>query len=43
MSPLAYVIAIWLLPVGLYGIVTSRNVIHMIVSLSVAAASTTCC
>jgi multicomponent Na+:H+ antiporter subunit C len=37
---LAYGVAIWLILVGLYGIVTSRNLIHMVVSLSVVAAAT---
>jgi multicomponent Na+:H+ antiporter subunit C len=40
MSVLAYGVAIWLILVGLYGIVTSRNLIHMVVSLSVVAAAT---
>jgi multicomponent Na+:H+ antiporter subunit C len=40
MSFLPYAIAIWLLAVGLYGIVTSRNLLHQIISLSVVQAST---
>ena len=40
MSLLAYGVAIWLLIVGLYGIVTSRNLLHQIISLSVVQAST---
>ena len=38
MSLLAYGVAIWLLIVGLYGIVTSRNLLHQIISLSVVQA-----
>jgi len=40
MSFLPYVVAAWLFVVGLYGIVTSRNLLHQIISLSVAQAST---
>ena len=40
MSVLAYGVAIWLILVGLYGIVTSRNLIHLAVSLSVLGAAT---
>lgn len=36
----AYLVVIWLLLVGLYGVVTSRNLIHMVVCLSVAQSST---
>jgi multicomponent Na+:H+ antiporter subunit C len=39
-SILAYGVAIWLLVIGLYGIVTSRNLLHQIISLSVVQAST---
>jgi multicomponent Na+:H+ antiporter subunit C len=39
-SYLPYAVAGWLFVVGLYGIVTSRNLIHQIVSLSVVQAST---
>jgi len=35
-----YVVAAWLLLVGLYGIVTSRNVIHLIICLAVLQSST---
>jgi multicomponent Na+:H+ antiporter subunit C len=35
-----YVIAAWVLVVGLYGVVTSRNLVHLIVSLAVAQSST---
>lgn len=40
MSLLPYLVAAWLFFVALYGIVTSRNLIHIIVCLSVAQAST---
>ena len=35
-----YLVAAWLLLVGLYGIVTSRNLVHAIICLSVAQSST---
>jgi multicomponent Na+:H+ antiporter subunit C len=37
---LPYVVAGWILLVGLYGVVTSRNLLHLIVCLSVAQSST---
>ena len=37
---LPYMVAAWLLLVGLYGIVTSRNLVHAITCLSVAQSST---
>ena len=37
---LPYALAGWLFLVGLYGIVTSRNLIHLVVCLSVVQAST---
>jgi multicomponent Na+:H+ antiporter subunit C len=40
MSFLPYVVAAWLFIVGLYGIVTSRNLIHMTVCLAVVQSST---
>ena len=40
MSIFAYVVAAWLLVVGLYGIVTSRNFIHLIMCLAVLQTST---
>ena len=40
MSFYPFVVAAWLLLVGLYGIVTSRNLIHLIVCLQVVQAST---
>jgi multicomponent Na+:H+ antiporter subunit C len=35
-----YLVAAWIFLVGLYGIVTSRNLIHLIVCLSVVQSST---
>jgi multicomponent Na+:H+ antiporter subunit C len=40
MSLLPYVLAAWLLLVGLFGVVTSRNFIHLVLCLSVAQSST---
>jgi len=40
MNVLPYAVAIWLFVVGVYGIVTSRNLIHQVISLSVVQAST---
>lgn len=40
MSLLPYAVALWLLLAGLYGMVTSRNLIHMIICLSVVQSST---
>jgi multicomponent Na+:H+ antiporter subunit C len=40
MTYLPYVVATWLLFVGLYGIVTSRDLVHQVVSLTVVQAST---
>jgi multicomponent Na+:H+ antiporter subunit C len=40
MSVYAYLVAGWLLLVGAYGIVRSRNLVHAIVSLSVAQSGT---
>jgi multicomponent Na+:H+ antiporter subunit C len=37
---LPYVLAVWLFAVGMYGVVTSRNFVHMIVCLSVVQSST---
>jgi multicomponent Na+:H+ antiporter subunit C len=39
-SFLPYLVAAWLLLVGLYGIVTSRNLVHAITCLSVCQSST---
>jgi len=40
MSFYPYVVAAWLFVVGLYGIVTSRNMIHLVICLSVVQSST---
>ena len=40
MSVVPYVVAVWLLLVGIYGIVTSRHLVHLVVCVSVAQAST---
>ena len=37
---LPYAVAAWLLLVGLYGVVTSRDLVHQVVSLTVVQAST---
>ncbi|TMK71147.1 MAG: dehydrogenase, partial [Actinobacteria bacterium] len=40
MSFLPYAVAAWLFVIGLYGIVTSRNLVHLVVCLSVVQSST---
>lgn len=40
MSFLPYIVAAWLFVIGLYGIVTSRNFIHLVACLSVVQSST---
>jgi multicomponent Na+:H+ antiporter subunit C len=40
MSVVPYVVAVWLLLVGLYGVITSRHLVHMVICLGVAQAST---
>ena len=40
MSVLAYGVAAWLLLVGLWGIVNSRNLVHLVICVSVVQAST---
>lgn len=40
MSFFPYFITVWLFVVGLYGIVTSRNLIHLVICLSVVQSST---
>ena len=40
MSFLPYAVAAWLFVIGLYGIVTSRNLIHLVVCLTVVQSST---
>jgi multicomponent Na+:H+ antiporter subunit C len=39
-SFLPYVVVVWLFGVGLYGIVTSRNLIHMVTCLGVVQSAT---
>src|SRR3954447_8500897 len=40
MSAAPYLVAVWLLVVGLYGVITSRHLVHLVICLSVAQAST---
>jgi multicomponent Na+:H+ antiporter subunit C len=40
MSFLPYAVAVWLFLVGLYGVVTSRNLVHLIACLSVTQSAT---
>jgi multicomponent Na+:H+ antiporter subunit C len=40
MSYLPYALAVWIFLVGLYGVVSSRNLIHLVVSLNVTQSST---
>ncbi|MGH9397323.1 MAG: sodium:proton antiporter [Terriglobia bacterium] len=40
MSFFPYIVAAWLFVVGLYGVITSRNLIHLIICLSVLQSST---
>jgi multicomponent Na+:H+ antiporter subunit C len=40
LSFLPYAVAVWICLVGLYGIVTSRNLLHLIICLSVVQSST---
>lgn len=35
-----YIVSVWLFVIGLYGIVTSRHLVHMIICLSVVQSST---
>jgi multicomponent Na+:H+ antiporter subunit C len=35
-----YVVAAWLLGIGLYGVITSRNYVHVVICLTVMQAST---
>jgi multicomponent Na+:H+ antiporter subunit C len=39
-SFLPYAVAVWVLLVGLYGVITSRHLIHLIICLSVMQSST---
>jgi multicomponent Na+:H+ antiporter subunit C len=40
MTYFAYAIAAWLFVVGLYGVVTSRHLVHLVICLSVIQSST---
>jgi multicomponent Na+:H+ antiporter subunit C len=40
MTTVAYLVAVWLLVVGLWGVITSRHLVHMVLCLGVAQAST---
>ena len=40
MSYLPFALAVWLLVVGLYGVVTSRHLVHLVVCLTVCQSST---
>jgi multicomponent Na+:H+ antiporter subunit C len=40
MSVLAYLVAVWLFIVGIYGVVSSRHLVHLVTCLSVTQAST---
>ena len=40
MSGLAYGVVVWLFLIGIYGVVTSKNLIHLVVCLSVAQSAT---
>jgi multicomponent Na+:H+ antiporter subunit C len=37
---LPYLVAVWLLAIGIWGVVTSRHLVHMILCLGVAQSST---
>lgn len=40
MSAIPWLVSLWLLLIGIYGIITSRHLIHMIMCLSVIQSST---
>ena len=40
MSYLPYALAVWIFVIGLYGVVTSRNFIHLVVCMTVTQSST---
>jgi multicomponent Na+:H+ antiporter subunit C len=40
MSYLPYALAVWIFLVGLYGVVTSRNFVHLVVCLTLTQSST---
>jgi len=39
-SVFPFLVAVWLLAVGLYGVVTSRHLVHLVICLTVMQAST---
>jgi multicomponent Na+:H+ antiporter subunit C len=39
-SVLAYLVAVWLFVVGVYGVVSSRHLVHLVVCLAVTQSST---
>jgi multicomponent Na+:H+ antiporter subunit C len=39
-SVLAYLVAVWLFLIGIYGVVTSRHLVHLVICLSVTQSST---
>jgi multicomponent Na+:H+ antiporter subunit C len=39
-SVVPYLVAVWLLVVGLYGVITSRHLVHLVLCLAVMQAST---
>ena len=40
MTLLPYLVAVWLLAIGIWGVVTSRHLVHMVLCLGVAQSST---
>jgi multicomponent Na+:H+ antiporter subunit C len=40
MSAAPYLVAVWLLLIGLYGVITSRHLVHLVMCLSVTQSST---
>jgi multicomponent Na+:H+ antiporter subunit C len=40
MAFLPYAVAAWLMAIGLYGVVTSRNLLHLVVCMTVVQSST---
>lgn len=40
MNHLPYIVAAWLFLIGVYGIVTSRNLVHLVICLAVLQSST---
>jgi multicomponent Na+:H+ antiporter subunit C len=40
MSVLAYLVAVWLFLAGIYGVVSSRHLVHLVMCLAVTQAST---